>query len=287
MSIVAHTASLSIATIGSPFLPTLACITLTSTPPGPFSMNTDFDPQHSLPAFTLLIGCRSRNAVPVFDVARNESCDLRWVLFHPSCCDKRRNGSDIPFFAQLSCRYGRLSTPPAPWRRGALLLPLRGPPRFRFLPKRPALPRRLFRVLRKMQSLSLGAGATCLRVPRKRAGQKKEIQIMYQNRVSLIGFVGNDAQLKTTKSGTPVAVFIARHKILLEELERSSTSPALSGIAARLGASSPSSPASWRKERTCRSKASFVTASTKSTAGVMRTTLPSRAVWPKFTLIES
>jgi single-strand DNA-binding protein len=30
---------------------------------------------------------------------------------------------------------------------------------------------------------------------------------MYQNRVSLIGFVGNDAQLKTTKNGTSVAVF--------------------------------------------------------------------------------
>lgn len=30
---------------------------------------------------------------------------------------------------------------------------------------------------------------------------------MYQNRVSLIGFVGNDAQLKTTKNGTPVVIF--------------------------------------------------------------------------------
>ena len=29
---------------------------------------------------------------------------------------------------------------------------------------------------------------------------------MYQNRVSLIGFVGNDVQLKSTKNGTPVAV---------------------------------------------------------------------------------
>ena len=30
---------------------------------------------------------------------------------------------------------------------------------------------------------------------------------MYQNRVSIIGFVGNDAQLKSTKKGAPVAVF--------------------------------------------------------------------------------
>jgi single-strand DNA-binding protein len=29
---------------------------------------------------------------------------------------------------------------------------------------------------------------------------------MYQNHISLIGFVGNDVQLKTTKNGTPVAV---------------------------------------------------------------------------------
>jgi single-strand DNA-binding protein len=30
---------------------------------------------------------------------------------------------------------------------------------------------------------------------------------MYQNRVSIIGFVGNDAQLRSTKAGTRVAVF--------------------------------------------------------------------------------
>lgn len=29
---------------------------------------------------------------------------------------------------------------------------------------------------------------------------------MYQNRISLIGFVGNDPQLKTTKNGVPVAI---------------------------------------------------------------------------------
>jgi len=30
---------------------------------------------------------------------------------------------------------------------------------------------------------------------------------MYQNRVSIIGYVGNDAQLRSTKTGAPVAVF--------------------------------------------------------------------------------
>jgi single-strand DNA-binding protein len=63
-----------------------------------------------------------------------------------------------------------------------------------------------------MHSLTWGAGATCPWVPRKRAGQKKEISIMYQNRVSLIGFVGNDARLKSTNSGTPVAAFTVATK---------------------------------------------------------------------------
>ena len=30
---------------------------------------------------------------------------------------------------------------------------------------------------------------------------------MYQNRVSIIGFVGNDAQLRSTKTGASMAVF--------------------------------------------------------------------------------
>src|SRR5262249_29575678 len=40
---------------------------------------------------------------------------------------------------------------------------------------------------------------------RKRGGRGEKV--MYQNRVSIIGFVGNDAQLKSTKNGAPVAVF--------------------------------------------------------------------------------
>jgi single-strand DNA-binding protein len=123
-------------------------------------------------------------------------------------CHGPGSGRSYPsFFGLLSRGHGRLSTSPAPWRRGALLLPLRVPPDFRFPPKKigPA-EQHLFRLLQKMQSLAWGAGATCLSVPRERAGQKKEIQIMYQNRISLIGFVGNDVQLKSTKNGTPVAV---------------------------------------------------------------------------------
>jgi single-strand DNA-binding protein len=36
---------------------------------------------------------------------------------------------------------------------------------------------------------------------------------MYQNRVSLIGFVGNDVQLKSTKNDTPVAVLSVATKV--------------------------------------------------------------------------
>ena len=57
-----------------------------------------------------------------------------------------------------------------------------------------------------MQNLALGSRRHLPLVPCKKAGEKKEIQIMYQNRISLIGFVGNAVQLKSTKNGTPVAV---------------------------------------------------------------------------------
>src|SRR5581483_1291731 len=128
-------------------------------------------------------------------------------LIRHRCHGPGRSGSYCSSFGLLSRGHGRLSTSPAPWRRGALLLPLRGPPGFRLPPKKIGYAEpHLFRLLQKMRSLAWGAGATCLGVPRERAGQKKEIQIMYQNRISLIGFVGNDVQLKSTKNGTPVAV---------------------------------------------------------------------------------
>ena len=38
---------------------------------------------------------------------------------------------------------------------------------------------------------------------------------MYQNRVSIIGFVGNDAQLRSTKNGATVG-----HQVLLEKRQR-------------------------------------------------------------------
>jgi len=39
--------------------------------------------------------------------------------------------------------------------------------------------------------LAWGAGTTCITVPREKAGQKRRKKAMYQNRVSIIGFVGN------------------------------------------------------------------------------------------------
>jgi hypothetical protein len=75
----------------------------------------------------------------------------------------RGSGSDMPFFGLLSRGHGKRSTSPAPWRHIALLLPLRGPPGFRFLPKRFGFAEQhLFQFLRKLQSLAGGAGATCL-----------------------------------------------------------------------------------------------------------------------------
>ncbi len=88
----------------------------------------------------------------------------RTPYFFPSFSHRAsESGSDMPFFGLLSRGHGRLSTSPTPWRRVALLLPLRGPPDFRFPPKKisPA-EEHLFRLLQKMQSLAWGAGATCL-----------------------------------------------------------------------------------------------------------------------------
>ena len=69
----------------------------------------------------------------------------------------------MPFFGLLSRGHGKRSTSPAPLRHSALLLPLRGPPGFRFLPKKIGFAEQhLFRFLRKLQSLAWGAGATCL-----------------------------------------------------------------------------------------------------------------------------
>ena len=66
-----------------------------------------------------------------------------------------RSGSYHSSFSLLSRGHGRLSTSPAPWRRGALLLPLRGPPGFRFPPKKIGLAEQhLFRLLQKMQTLA-------------------------------------------------------------------------------------------------------------------------------------
>jgi len=117
-----------------------------------------------------------------------------------------RNGSYQSFFGVLSRGHGRLAISPAPWRRVALLLPLRGPPVSASSQK--DRPCRTASFPAPPENAELGLGSRCHvpQVPRKRAGQKKEIQIMYQNRISLIGFVGNDVQLKSTKNGTPVAV---------------------------------------------------------------------------------
>lgn len=59
------------------------------------------------------------------------------VYFVSQCrCRGNGSGSKMPFFGLLSRGQGRLSESPAPWRHSTLLLPLRGPPGFRFPPKK-------------------------------------------------------------------------------------------------------------------------------------------------------
>jgi hypothetical protein len=71
------------------------------------------------------------------------------------CQGPERNGSYQSLFRVLACGHGWLATSPAPWRRVALLLPLRGPPGFRFPPKKiGSAEQHLFRLLHKMQILA-------------------------------------------------------------------------------------------------------------------------------------
>ena len=130
------------------------------------------------------------------------------VLFVSSrLCRTGASGSDISFSRLLSRGHGRLSKSPAPRRHGALLLPLRGPPGFRFPPKKiGSAGRHLFRFLRENAELGLGSRCHLPSGAPRESRAEKEIHIMYQNRISLIGFVGNDVQLKSTKNGTSVAV---------------------------------------------------------------------------------
>jgi single-strand DNA-binding protein len=58
-----------------------------------------------------------------------------------------------------------------------------------------------------MHSGSLGSGSARFPVPRETPGQKKENRIMYQNRATLIGFLGKDAEVKTTRKQASYTVF--------------------------------------------------------------------------------
>jgi hypothetical protein len=56
------------------------------------------------------------------------------------------------------------------------------------------------------RSGSLGSGSARFRVPRETPGQKKENRIMYQNRATLIGFLGKDAEVKSTRNNASFTV---------------------------------------------------------------------------------
>jgi single-strand DNA-binding protein len=57
-----------------------------------------------------------------------------------------------------------------------------------------------------MHSLGLGAGATCVSVP-KQTGQKEENTYMNLNQLTIIGFIGKNAETKYLANGTPVVKF--------------------------------------------------------------------------------
>src|SRR5262249_49882096 len=124
-----------------------------------------------------------------------------------------RCGPSLPFRPGLSRAACSLAGTPG----CQLLLRARGSALFCFgfaalrdslsSPKRSALPtKHSFPVSPEKAERGLGSRCHLPLSARERAGQKKEIQTMYQNRISLIGFVGNEVQLKSTKNGTPVAV---------------------------------------------------------------------------------
>jgi single-strand DNA-binding protein len=94
---------------------------------------------------------------------------------------------------------------PAPCGRLALLLRVPRPPGYGF---------RLRRTLRKCRASALGAGATRWHSPRvTRAGYGKfnetEITIMYQNKVTLIGFLGSDAEVRTNNDRSLTTLSLA------------------------------------------------------------------------------
>jgi len=79
----------------------------------------------------------------------------RGISFALTAANRALTALVSPFFGLRSRGHGRLSTSPAPWRRGALLLPLRGPPGFWFPPKKiGSAEQHLFRFLQKTQSLA-------------------------------------------------------------------------------------------------------------------------------------
>ena len=80
-----------------------------------------------------IFACRRRRALSASREAVVKIC----VYFTRHCFHGATGAALIaPFSSLLSGGHGRLSTSPAPWRRSALLLPLRGPPGFRFPPKK-------------------------------------------------------------------------------------------------------------------------------------------------------
>ena len=165
-------------------------------------------------------------------------------------------GSDVPFpppFLAGTAGWRHLLRP-----GGTALLcfsATRDPPGFRSLPKRLAVlpwPHcESFSAPPEKAELGLGSRHHLLIVPREKAGRKRTKKSMYQNRVSIIGFVGtthNSGQARTAHlwrcSPSP-----PNHR---GRTPRAAVTPGQSGIAAWPGGRSASSRPNSRKGLTYR-----------------------------------
>jgi hypothetical protein len=104
---------------------------------------------------------------------------------------------------------------------------------------------------------------------------------MYQNRISLIGFIGNDVELRSTKNGVSVAVLSLATKSSWKNGNGEYDSRTEWHRLHRLGQACGVSPASWRKAPTFRLRANSAIASTSKIEAATPTRYRLRDDWLK------
>jgi hypothetical protein len=122
-----------------------------------------------------IFACRRRRALS----ASREAVVTICVYFTRHCFHGATGAALIaPFSSLLSGGHGRLSTSPAPWRRGALLLPLRGPSGFP-VSSRKDRPCRTASFPAPPENAQLGLGSRChlpQRCPAREQGRKRRFK---------------------------------------------------------------------------------------------------------------